>query len=514
MSETPEPPDSTHTHDSETSTASTEAGSAAAGADSSTREAGRDVASETSAASTATAADGERKAPPAGRIALVVYVVCTIVYAIFAGDRLLTHSPDNHFAYLADSYLHGTLAVRCRPQEAARNTCPPGGGGNDWARYEGRWYVAFPSFPAVLYMPAVAIAGRDFPNRAYDVALAGIAPALLYLLLERLSREKRSRRSWRENVGFAALFAFGTVYFFSVVQGSVWFTAHMVAAALLVGMLWFALDARNPLVAGLLLGVALHTRADLMYASPWFAFEALRVYRKDGAPMTSQPDETVSGWFVRLFRGADWPKAIRASLLFAAPVALALGLTFLLNKLRFGDVSEVGYRYLQIRWRDRIDRWGLFNYHYLGRNLGIALASLPWFTRTFPFIVISLHGLALWVTTPHYLELFRLRRRPGDAYSPYLALAAAAVALSVMLYQNSGWVQFGFRFSNDFAVFLIVLLAINGRRIGKLWIGAFVVAVIVNAFGAATFDRQFRVHGQNISVYDNDNTQTRYFQPD
>ena len=470
------------------------------------------VASESSP--TAPAVAPSRKAPPAKRVALAIYVVCTIVYAIFAGDRLLTHSPDNHFAYLANSYLHGTLEIHCPPAEAARNVCPPGGGGNDWARYEGRWYVAFPSLPAVVYMPAVAVAGRDFRNRAYDVLFAGIAPALLYLLLERLSREGRSLRSWKENVGFAALFAFGTVYFFSVVQGSVWFTAHMIAAPLVVGSIWFGLDARRPLVAGLLLGLATHARADLLYASPWFVIEAMRVSRRDGKPMLSLEDESVSGWFARLFRGADYPKAIRKAALFAAPVAVALAVTLLLNKIRFGDSSEVGYRYLQIRWRDRIEHWGLFNYHYLGRNLGIALASLPWITRTFPYVIVSLHGLALWVTTPHYLELLRLRRRTGDAYSPYLAVTALAVAISVMLYQNSGWVQFGFRFSNDFAVFLILLLALNGRRIGKLWIAAFVVAVVVNAFGAASFDRVWRIRGQNVSVYDNDNTQTRYFQPD
>ncbi len=465
-------------------------------------------------ASAAPTAIPPRKAPPSRRVALAIYVFCTLVYGLFMSDRLLTHSPDNHFSYLADAYLHRTLAVRCSPAETARNTCPPGGGGNDWARYQNRWYVAFPSFPAVVYMPAVAIAGRDFRNRQYDTFFAGIAPALLYLLLERLSREGRSPRSWLENLGFTALFAFGTVYFFSVVQGSVWFTAHMMVAPLVVTYLWFGLDARRPIVAGVILGIAFHTRADMVWAAPFFAIEALRVHRRDAEPMQSRPDEGVSAWIMRLLRGADWPRALRSMAMFAVPFALALGLNFLLNKLRFGDPSEVGYRYLQIRWRERIERWGLFNYHYLGRNLGIVLASLPWLTRTFPYVAISLHGLALWVTTPHYLELLRLRRRENDRYSPFLAFTAGAVALSVLLYQNSGWVQFGFRFSIDFSIFLVLLLALNGRKIGKLWIAGLVVAILVNAFGAATFDRQFRIRNQSVSVYDNDSSQTRYFQPD
>lgn len=455
-----------------------------------------------------------RRAPRAGRVAAIIYVVCTVVYAIFAGDRLKTHSPDNHFSYLAQAYLHGQLAIICPPAEAARNACPPGGGGNDWARFEGKWYVAFPSFPAIVYMPAVALFGRDFPNRAYDVLLAGIAPALLYLLLERLARQGRSLRSWRENLAFTALFAFGTVYFFSAVQGSVWFTAHVIGCALAVGYVWYALDAERPLLAGLLLGLAFHTRTSMLFAAPLFAWEALRTHQRGGDKGEKRDDERVTDTVVRVLRNADWPKVFRAMVRFAIPLAAAIAVYMLLNKLRFGDPGEVGYRYLQIRWRDRIERWGLFNYHYLGRNLGIALASLPWITRHFPYVVISLHGLALWVTTPHYLELVRVRRRPGDLHSIGLALAALFVASVVLLYQNSGWIQFGYRFSNDFAIFLIVLLALNGRPVRALWLSALAFAIVVNAFGALTFDREFVIRGRRVSFYDNDYSQQRYFQPD
>lgn len=450
--------------------------------------------------------------PPAGRVALILYLVCVAVYALFAWERLPVHSPDNHFSYLADSYLHGTLAVRCNPSEAARGQCPPGGGGNDWARYGQRWYVVFPSFPAVLYMPAVALFGRDFPNRIYDVLLAGIAPTLFYLLLERLRREGRSSRTWKENLLFSVLFAFGTVYFFSAVQGSVWFTAHIVACALIVGYLWFALDARGPFLAGLFLGLGIHTRADLVYAAPLFLLEVLRVHRR--RDLESVPSKVLRARIVAWLRGIDWPRAIRATILFAVPVAVAIGISLLLNQLRFGDPTEVGYRYLQIRWRDRIERWGLFNYHYLSRNLAVMLASLPWLTREPPYVIVSLHGLALWVTTPHYLELMRLRRRPGDGYTPFLAWSAVVIALAVLLYQNSGWVQFGYRFSNDFALFVLVLLAVNGRKIGRAWMAALVVAIVVNAFGALTFGREFQIGSRRFSFYDNDYSQQRYFQPD
>ena len=59
-----------------------------------------------------------------------------------------------------------------------------------------------------------------------------------------------------------------------------------------------------------------------------------------------------------------------------------------------------------------------------------------------------------------------------------------------LLYQNSGWLQFGYRFSNDYAVFLFAMLAIGGSRFGKLFYALRAAgASRVNTFGALTFDR-------------------------
>ena len=70
-----------------------------------------------------------------------------------------------------------------------------------------------------------------------------------------------------------------------------------------------------------------------------------------------------------------------------------------------------------------------------------------------------------------------------------LLVSAAMVAAPILLYQNSGWIQFGYRFSNDFAPFLIVMIAVGRRRLGALFWGLGAVAMVVNAFGAVTFQR-------------------------
>ena len=71
--------------------------------------------------------------------------------------------------------------------------------------------------------------------------------------------------------------------------------------------------------------------------------------------------------------------------------------------------------------------------------------------------MISGHGLALWFTTPIYLWLVRPKK--VDFLWGAAALAALGPCVMNLLYQNSGWFQFGYRFSNDYAVFLFVLLA-------------------------------------------------------
>ena len=85
--------------------------------------------------------------------------------------------------------------------------------------------------------------------------MAGLAPALLYVLLRDLKERGRSSRSDRENLTLTFLFAFGTVFFFTAVQGAVWFAAHVVACVLLPLYLLFAFDAKRPALAGLVLGL-------------------------------------------------------------------------------------------------------------------------------------------------------------------------------------------------------------------------------------------------------------------
>lgn len=428
------------------------------------------------------------------------------------GPRAAGPSENNHFVHLAESWLNGQLS-----QLGDR---PPGY--NDWACYDvelesscrsdafsrprdsQRWYVSFPPFPAAVILPAVAIFGKDFSDPLFWAIFAGLAPALLYVLLRRLREEGTSERTVRDDLFLVTVFAFGSVYFFTAVQGSVWFSAHVVASALLVLYFLFGIGARRPFWAGLFLGLCFLTRPSTHPFALFFLLEAMRVSRASDAPLASE-DASVWRKVAVWIRGVRWRPVVRSCAIFALPILACGGVAMWMNEARFGDPFDFGHQHLMIRWRSRLEKWGLFNYHYLSKNLAIFLASLPWLKATAPYLTISRHGLAIWITSPNLVPALWPKR--VNALLVALFVSAGLVALLDLCYQNSGWVQFGYRFSLDYMPALILLLALSRRRFGWGSWAVLAIAIAINAFGAVTFDRV-------PMFYDDDNTQERVFQPD
>ena len=457
-------------------------------------------------------------------LSFFLYLSFLIVYAAGSADRLLEPPFYNHYSYLADSLLHGSAElVRAPPHQ------------NDWAVYEGRWYVSFPPVPAILMMPGVAIWGWDpnarspvpaswrspgtdrgrfrFNEALFNLLFAPFPPLLLFLVLERLRRSERSTRTQSENVLLTCLFGLGTVYFPAAVQADTWHIAHVVGCTFLGLYVLASLEGRHPVLAGAALGLAFGCRTPMIFAFPFFIYEAARA---QGA--TRQMDLPAKlRAFVR--------PAVLSKLIIFGVIAGAFVLAWLLfNDLRFGDPFDFGHRHLFVRWTPRIERWGLFDIHYLSRNLAAMLVLTPWIVDEPPYLQLGYHGLAIWVTTPALLYLLwpgkrtidvmdtppRARRLWPEWRSELLAplwICVAAVALPSLLYHNTGWMQFGYRFSNDYMIFLVMLLAVRDRPITRSFRALVVVSVVVCTFGALTFNRVSELYHQDLS-------QDVFFQPD
>jgi hypothetical protein len=436
----------------------------------------------------------------------VLYILFVAVYLAASGPRVKRHSPYNHFVYQAEAWLHGRLGLKGEPPNE-----------NDWARVEvltlndgrvvrGKFgstgpqdrfyltdgsnetitaeeikarsaqrYVSFPPFPAVLMAPFVAIAGLAFNDVLFNVLWGALNPVLLFLLLQYLVRLGYSRRSVGENLLFSLMLGVGSVHFTAAVLGQVWYTAHVVGVTLCIGYLWAALEARRPVLAGLFLGLGFATRTPFGFTVGLFILEAVRAsggWRALGQSLKAR--RLPEGLFRRLA-------------LCAAPAAGVLALIFLFNHARFDQFGVFGHEYLVVGWKERAERWGLLNYHFLSRNLACALVLLPKILPAYPFVQYSRHGLSIFITSPTLLWLFR--RREPSPIAPALWAAVLGALGPTLLYYLSGYQQFGYRFSNDYIVYLIALLAIGGVRLGAVWKICLVLSIAVNLFGAITYER-------------------------
>ncbi|HEY3233350.1 MAG TPA: hypothetical protein VGJ84_01450 [Polyangiaceae bacterium] len=443
-------------------------------------------------------------------VAAGIYLFTSSVYfALAPRALLLAHTPWNHYALLADNWLHGRLDLGGSPPEYA--------GRNDFSSFGGKWYVTFPPFPALLLLPLVKIAGS--PERMRDgqffLWLAGIGPAVVFLGLEKLRRTGRAEHGVQTNAALSLLFAFGTVYFFTAEQGTVWYAAHVVGVSLTALYLLFALDAERPFLAGAMLALGFMTRPPLLFAVPLFALEA---WRKAATRRTSpKPNEpptlplnlrALLTSLQRNWASVDQRRLLKLYAAFSAPLLACWVVAGWMNAARFGNPFDFGYRHLVVTWTPRMQKWGLFDYHYLAKNLGVLLTDLPWRTPHAPApFQINSHGLPLWFTTPVFLCLLWPRR--VSPLHPALWATVALVAVPTLFYQNTGWVQFGYRFSNDYAVFLFALLAIGGYRLRSWFWSVAAIAVLINAFGAVTFGRP-----EYAAYYFQDNTQGILYQPD
>lgn len=380
--------------------------------------------------------------------------------ALFAGPRFLRQSHAPHFVYQADAWLHGQLHLRVTPPDD-----------NDWARVGDRWYVSFPPGPALLMLPGVALWGFQFDDVSFTLAFAALNVLLLFLLLESFRRAGEHHRSRREDAELALLFAFGTVAFSCSIRGEVWFTAEVLGVTASVLYLMSAHRARRPLLAGLAWSLAAVTRTPLLFSAVFFLLEVVAGAER---PAARWRDPAV--WRDR----ARW----RQLGLFALGAAPLLAAAAWSNQVRFGSPFDFGHAHF---WNNRVNaevqRYGLFSLHYLERQLHAAFTRLPHLEGG--RLAWDPRGMSLILTTPLFLWLLWPRERPRLHLA--LWLTVAATALPAFLYQNTGYVQFGYRFSLDWTPYLFALLALGDRPMGRAFWAAGLLGVAVNTWGALTF---------------------------
>jgi hypothetical protein len=356
-------------------------------------------------------------------ISFVVYWLCDRDFDAGRGD----------FFYLADAFLHGRTYLDARS------------GVNDVIIIDNRFYVPFAPFPAIAFMPLVALIGpltADQIESGINAALAAACVGLCWWLVGRLGVTRLRDRFW-----LCLLFGFSTQILWVTTRGGVWHTGHLIATILTLGCLIELWGKRRPWLIGLLAGAAFLTRAPLAFALPFYALLLVPLPLKRA-------------------RGLPW----REWAGLAAGAAPSLAFFFLYNQARFGSPFESGYALATLPgWLEDQRRQGLFALVHVPMNLDYLFFHLPKPIPDPPFFRPDGLGLSVFITSPGLLYAIRADWRRGTSW--LLLGAAVAVLIPTLLYYGGGWLQYGYRYFLDSIPFILALCALAAARRGSIGLG-------------------------------------------
>jgi hypothetical protein len=477
---------------------------------------------------------------PSSTFVTVVGAACLVAIALVV--YTLSH-PDryyNHFTWQAMAFLEGQAAIRY-PVEATSQSV-----GNAFfqdvlpvASSDGvpRALVPFPPLPAVVLLPFVALWGLATNGQLIFAILGAIDVGLAWWALGYLPV-----RTW-VRAATSVFFGFGTVFWYTAQLGTTWYQAHVLAVALaflaiglalradraaalrddelddvpsdgaaasrsrLAPLGWLVPDTRQVL-AGFLFGLACTSRLTVVFAAPFFVF--------------------VGGGGSWLRRG--WSAALGAGIPLAALAVY--------NLVTTGSLLNPGYQHLyelEAAFYQPLNyhiEWGIEDIRYLPQNFAIMFLNAPvvlpdaipmtlgggaplctgadavrgWFSLDCPLVLPRDTGMSILLTSPAYLLILPALRW-GYAHARVVtgsAIAVLLIAVVNLMHFSQGWVQFGYRFANDFAPWAILLVAIGLERVvvwsrgRRTWpiallavagsIALIVVSVVVNLWGVAWGD--------------------------
>jgi hypothetical protein len=389
--------------------------------------------------------------------AVAIGLLAAATYLATAAAVYSVRAPKQaYFDELAEAFLAGRLDLA-----APRDT-------HDLVRHEGRWYVPFPPAPAVLLMPWVACFGAAGTNTVfYSMLVGSLNVAVVFLFLEALRLRGLSRLRARDDLWLTLLFALGTVHWSIAPLGEVWYSAQLTTVLFLALAAWLAATGRSPWLVGGALAVAVGTRPHVVLCWPFLA----------GLAAEPPPGER------RKTDGRRWAGWATRSLVppFVAVCAL-LGY----NHARFGSPFDFGYsrEAVAVELAADLATYGQFSLHYAARNLRIILAGLPrWVAAGHRWEPDPL-GMSLFLTTPALVWCARAGLRSWWTAGAWIG--TLLVLLPLVFYYNTGWWQFGYRFSLDFVVPAMALLAAGaGRRASLALRIAIVAGIAVNGWGVS-----------------------------
>ncbi len=370
------------------------------------------------------------------------------------------------FFYLAEAFLNGRtwLTVQLGPY--------------DVILIDGRIYVPFAPFPAIVLMPIVAVlgaVGADQVESGINALFAAAGVGLCWMLLGRIGVRRLVDR-----IALTILFGFSTQILWVTTRGGVWHTGQLIATILTFICLIELWGRQRPWLIGVFAGAAFLTRAPLAFAIPFYALMLDR-------PTVVAVTGVAGGYVQSVARSERWRRWAGLAL----GVLPAIAFFFLYNQVRFGSPWESGYGLATLPdFLQRQRALGLFAIAHLGMNIDYFLLHLPKLIPTFPFFRPDGLGMSVLITSPGLLFASQADWRRPRAW--WLLGATIAVLIPTLLYYGGGWLQYGYRYFLDsvpFVMALCGLAAVNKGRVGPGWLVLIAFGTVVMAFGVYWADK-------------------------
>lgn len=384
------------------------------------------------------------------------------VYLLFAGKSAFRfHTTQrNFFSLQADSFLKGHIELQQLPKDLT-----------DLSIFKGKAYLYWPPLPAFFALPFVYFFGINFSDVYYTAFWASFAPILLYLVLQKAGKVNLIPKLPEYFMLLLTIFfAFGTVFFYLSVVGSVWFTSQVISVLPLLLSYYFLfkfVETKRPpdfYISLIALCLAFWSRNSTFFSI------LLHFY---------------------IFLKSE--SAVRNKILMAS--VFILFVNFLIfgyfNYKRFGNILETGQglHSANPRWQRDLKNYGFFNLHYWKHNFYYLFINPVNFSSQTYFINPDPEGNGIFTTSPLFLLLpgilsVGLFSKKNRILLVYLLICISCI-IFLLSYFGTGWFQFGYRYLLDIIPLLILILAWVISKVPKaIVISFFILSIIINTMGS------------------------------